>query len=160
MSETKEKKEEEKIEGLEDIVNFFLWDSRATVLALADLPREVVHIAKVLFDEEKTIDRRDFYVEANKVQLLNDLIVELVKTNKDHDFFLWRGTVKEYLEIMSKLATIWTIYDKTDRPEVNVKVDRLLELVKAVESDLWSLVLRIVDHVYHCDDPDEEEEEL
>jgi len=143
-------------EGLEDLVSFFLHDYRTTVQAVAYIPGEVVGYAVRLLDEENNFINRNFLAEALRVQAINDLIVEIVKSNTDYGFFTWRDNVKRYLEIMSKLASVWKAFDTADRPEKDVKVDQLLEKLEAVEKSLRSLILNIINNAYHCDDSDEE----
>ena len=157
VSEAQEKKTEDSFEGLKDLISYLLKDYKSAIQATSNLPIEVLYYAKRLIDEYNCCENRDFFVEINRIQVLNELLNEIVKTDRDHNFFLWRDNVAKYLEIMSKLATIWRTFDTTDRPEKNVKVDQILEIAKAVEGELKSLLLRIIDYSYHCNDPDEEE---
>ena len=144
-------------EGLDDLVCYFLWNYRAAVQAVSHIPFEVLDYAKRYYDETRTYDAQEFYGEVNRVVVLSELISEIVKTDRDHDYFIDRDTTKKYLEIMTKLATVWKSFDTADRLDRDIKVEPLMEMVKSVETELKNVILRIIDFAYHCDDPSDEE---
>jgi len=74
--------------------------------AFAGLPAELYRKAKEIYDNERTYDWRDLLIEISRVQALNDLIVDMVKTDRDYTYFTWYHT-EDYLKIMTKLASIW-----------------------------------------------------
>jgi len=51
--------------------------------AFAGLPTELFHKTKEIFESEHTYDWRDLLIEISRVQALNDLIVDMVKTDMD-----------------------------------------------------------------------------
>ena len=143
-------------EGLDDVMCYLLSNYRITVPAVNNISYEVLDYAKKYYDEVRSFDARNFYGEVNKVVVLTELINEIIKTDRDHDYFLTSDDVKRYLEIMTKLAAIWKTFKSAERLDRDIKIDPLMETVKAVETELKNVILRIIDFAYHCDDPDEE----
>jgi hypothetical protein len=144
-------------EGLDDIMCYLLSHYRLTVPAVNSISYEVLDYAKKYYDEVRSFNAQIFYGEVNKVVVLTDLITEIVKTDRDHDYFLTSNGVKKYLEIMTKLATVWKTFETADRLDRDIKIDPLIEMVKAVETELKEVVLRIIDFAYHCNEPEDEE---
>ena len=143
-------------EGLDDVMCYLLSKYRITVPAVNNIAYEVLDYAKKYYDEVRSFDAQEFYGEVNKVVVLTELITEIVKTDRDHDYFLTSDDVKRYLDIMTKLATVWKTFDRAERLDRDIKIDPLMETVKAVETELKNVILRIIDFAYHCDNTDEE----
>ena len=147
-------------EGLDDVMCYLLSNYRLTVPVANSISYEILDYAEKYYDEVRSFDAQNFYGEVNKVVTLTELITEIVKTNRDHDYFLTSEDVKRYLEIITKLATVWKAFKTADRLDRDIKIDPLMELVKSVETELKETVLRIIDFTFHCDDEPDYEEDL
>ncbi len=125
--------------------------------AFAGLPTELYRITKEIYDSERTYDWRDLLIEVSRVQALNDLIVDMVKTDMDYTYFTWWHHTEDYLKILAKLASIWKVLDKARYPENKVKPEELQEQLKAVEEELKKTVFDVIRHAYNCNEPEDEE---
>ena len=169
MSEsgTEEKKTEAQsdLEDLRDLIDYLVSDYTYTMDAVSNLPKELVFFANNLTAELSNSDRQLIVIELSKVHALNTLLLEAVKTNRDHGFFINRDNARQYFRIMSKLGTVRKFLIRKERLDNSINVDQIVELTKAVQEDLKALIFSVMDYINDCPDyndyeePDDDEEE-